>query len=305
MKSPRALTTKVWLLIILSVINSASSVLFPWLFPRLRCSLAMLQMGFDITQFDRYHEFFNDDSVMQLAQTGEYHGADDIKEYVKFALAMYTPYAVDIDPPIDPQLTVIGINRTSGQCEYLAIYDNKYTFEAETANGTLPKIRVVSMVKLFLDVRKRVITRGNAYYTPDYLRVIFGVGLNSPNTRKFVCKQVIEGPCKDILSATNGTVECENKLNALPAVDGSLYRVDGNTQGCRALHAVFAQTNPTLHCAHLSFEPMQDPKGRNKCQKSGTALPADLFSVNDFKAFDTFASARGIDPAIGHNCSAC
>lgn len=161
------------------------------------------------------------------------------------------------------------------------------------------------MVKLFLDLNKRIITRANAYYTPDFLRVFFGSGLGSQNTRKFVCEQVVNGQCKDILSTTNSTVDCENKMEALSLGDGPLFRVDGKTQTCRALHAVFAQKNPEMHCAHLSFEPMKDPKGRIKCQTSGTTVPTDLFTENEFNIFNTFAIAKGIDPAIGHNCSAC
>ena len=34
-------------------------------------------------------------------------------------------------------------------------------------------------------------------------------------------------------------------------------------QSCRKLHAVFAATNDE-HCAHISFKPMADPKGRFK-----------------------------------------
>lgn len=52
---------------------------------RATCYRAFALAGFDIYDFDRYPEFFNDDSVFQLAQTGSYHGAAGIEEYVRFA----------------------------------------------------------------------------------------------------------------------------------------------------------------------------------------------------------------------------
>ena len=59
--------------------------LYLFLVGRASCYRAFALAGFDIFDFDRYPEFFNDDSIFQLAQTGSYHGAAGIEEYVRFA----------------------------------------------------------------------------------------------------------------------------------------------------------------------------------------------------------------------------
>ena len=94
------------------------------------------------------------------------------------------------------------------------------------------------------------------------------------------------------------------RLAELPASEGPLSHVDGNSQGCRALHSVFATLNPGLHCAHLSFDPMQDPNGQIKCQQTKQVKPTDLFAKDDFMLLSDFSLRNDIDPEVGHDCMA-
>ena len=76
--------------------------------------------------------------------------------------------------------------------------------------------------------------------------------------------------CSDTAAFNNLTSseECIEKFNAIPTVfTGTNHGFDGYDKGCRLLHAAFAIENPD-HCAHVSFAPMADPKGRIKCQAS-------------------------------------
>ena len=75
---------------------------------------------------------------------------------------------------------------------------------------------------------------------------------------------------------------------------------DGNSQGCRLLHSVFAQGNPEAHCAHLAINATMDPLGIFKCQNSSSTPPSDLFTDEEFKLFDEFANLYDVDPAIGY-----
>jgi len=112
--------------------------------------------------------------------------------------------------------------------------------------------------------------------------------------------------CPDVWAANDLTSlgECEAKLAALPLADGDLAYVDGNTQSCRKLHAVFASDN-AHHCAHLSFKPMADPKGKVKCQESAQLPVSDLFSDEELATFAAFAVELGFEPDQHVRSSPC
>ena len=57
------------------------------------------------------------------------------------------------------------------------------------------------------------------------------------------------------------------------------------------MHAVFAAEN-AHHCAHLSFKPMADPKGKVKCQESAQVPVSDLFSNDELARFADFAVVK-------------
>jgi len=84
---------------------------------------------------------------------------------------------------------------------------------------------------------------------------------------------------------------CTTRLDALPVSEGDGY-VDGNSKGCRVLHAVFASENSD-HCPHLSFEPMTDVNGKIKCQVSANNSPDELFNDVDFAALELTAEEFG------------
>ena len=75
-------------------------------------------------------------------------------------------------------------------------------------------------------------------------------------------------------------------------------------QSCRKLHAVFAAEN-AHHCAHLSFKPMADPKGKVKCQESAQLSVSDLFSDDLFAKLADFAVKLGFEPDQYARSSPC
>ena len=152
--------------------------------------------------------------------------------------------------------------------------------------------------------------------------------------------------CPDVWAANNlaSLGECEAKLGALPSAEGENFYADGNScapslrppppsdqrtslarprhqplelshsktravrarrQSCRKIHAVFAVDN-AHHCAHLSFKPMADPKGKVKCQKSKQLPVSTLFSDNELAKFATFVTEVGFEPdQMGWRLSPC
>ena len=75
--------------------------------------------------------------------------------------------------------------------------------------------------------------------------------------------------------------------------------IDGNSAGCRILHATLAALNPKMHCAHLSLVPMADPLGRVKCSRSSRINATDLFDEADMENFHNFKTAIGVDTTLG------
>lgn len=264
------------------------------LFPRIRCLLAFLRLDFSIGSFDKYNDYFRNESLVVLAQTGEYIGPEKIEEYVKFAFEDYSPFFGTGGEHLSSESFV---QYKDGQCEYIALYYSNYTGDTATATNLPSTYGVSNMIKIFLDYRKRYITRMNVFFTDDFLRIFFNSIANSVETRQYVCG-VMEGPCSTILNIPPGT--CNTTFVALPTTTGTNSYADGNSQGCRAVHSVFANTNPINHCPHLSFTPMEDPNGNIKCQTSKFIQTSDLFTPKDMEIFEEFNKAQGLDPIIGH-----
>ena len=128
------------------------------------------------------------------------------------------------------------------------------------------------------------------YFSDLFLFRFFHELLDSDATRQYVCSVMNE-------SCGLQAEECEMTLAALPMTTNGYF--DGNSQGCRALHAFLASTNLD-HSAHLSFEPKEDPNGEIKCQESKGVLPQELFDSEDFASYEEFQIAVGIDPSVGY-----
>jgi hypothetical protein len=273
------------------------------LFPKLRCLLAFRRLGFEIANFDDYPKYFRSSSIAQLAQAGIYEGVSDIEEYVKFAYNGYSPYLLTNVSNVASRRNTVNkvLGYRNGQCEFLTMLKKPVLLNTSITSD-VPTFNYVSMVKIFFDFELGYISRVNVYFPVDFLRVFFNVALNSNNTRRFLCDEVMSGPCSQILNqTTDGAVKkCEAALQALPVLEGSLNYFDGNSFGCRALHGAFALTN-VKHCAHVSFTPLADYLGRIKCQQGKLASPLDLFSESDQQKFQTFARRRGINAEIGHD----
>lgn len=266
--------------------------------PRLQCFLRMALFRFKIDNFDRFGKYFRDDSEMTLAQTGKYQGANAIEEYVKFLFSEFSPY-FETEEILEDQLQFMGYDDDSGECIYLVQY---YSFTqpdgVHTSSNT--GFNVANMIKLHFNYRERYIPRIYVYYTESFVDLLFGSFLNSNMTREYVC-DIIEGPCSSYVVGT--PADCEGALEALPVTESSstLQVVDSNSQGCRALHAVFAATNPTQHCPHISLTPTPDPDGSIKCDTSQNIQVSDLFAENELERFRVFSEKYGLDPDIGHN----
>lgn len=93
-------------------------------------------------------------------------------------------------------------------------------------------------------------------------------------------------------------LDCTERMDGLlpgsTVSDVGLTTVDGNSTGCRHLHAALAAVRPETHCPHLSLIPMEDLDGKVKCNESANYDLRDFFSTEDFTLFRRTAEKGGL-----------
>jgi hypothetical protein len=62
------------------------------IFSNLRCFISFLRLRFDVLKYDKYHEYFQNENVLQVAQRGHYDGPDATEEYMKYVDPSFTKY---------------------------------------------------------------------------------------------------------------------------------------------------------------------------------------------------------------------
>lgn len=271
------------------------------IFPALRCWISFLRIGYDPENYENYDVYYRNNSIMNVAQTGAYKGPNSIEEYAKYPDPKFSPF-VKASKTSNPTFSFQGYNSTAGTCDFFGTYSIRWTLDPNLSNIQEP-FDFASMFRMYVDLKERYIKELNVFISADFSRIMADAAYNNDRIRKNVCSEVYFGPCKSIVNttATPSVDVCESRLAALPATQGTLHYIDGNTQGCRFLHSVLARYNPTTHCPHLSLEPISDPNGLVKCQSSKGATPEDYFTPSDFDKYRQYCKTVNINPDIGHN----
>jgi hypothetical protein len=244
-------------------------------------------LGFNLTSFERYDDYFTEDSVMTLAQAGNYIGPVDIEEYVRF-VDESSPYFDATDELVTSGAQLKGIS-DDGTCDFLIISSYQYSTNASKARASIFNLAI--MFRIFYKLSDNNIPRLNVFFSQPAANVLFGNVLNTGRTRNFIC-DVIENECPETYTLNNelSTEACSSKLETLPILTGDRSYFDGDSQGCRALHGVFASQN-SKHCAHLSFVPQTDTNGDMKCQDSAEIAISDLFDPQDLVSYDSYVQS--------------
>jgi hypothetical protein len=166
-----------------------------------------------------------------------------------------------------------------------------------TVTETSLEFQTVLLLKIFFKFEDSYISRISAFFPEGWLQFFWSDRvLDSDNTRNWIC-EVYENACASILDPVP---DCAAAVAALPVYETESVYLDGNTQGCRSIHAVFAETNPINHCAHISFTPLEDPSGRIKCQTSKGTPISNLFTEEELDRFARYTKRKGIDPDVGY-----
>ena len=157
------------------------------------------------------------------------------------------------------------------------------------------------MFKVYFDFYQRYISRIDVFEPIGWIILQGETILNSTNTRQYVCSILTSSECDDVLpTVPTSPAACEAQLEELPVFSPPGTYADGNSQSCRALHASLAASRPALHCPHVSFESIEDPNGKFKCQQSENLQISDLFSEDDLATWDDYAQRQGYPPELGY-----
>lgn len=239
----------------------------------------------------RYKDLVSDNGAMQLSQAGIYVGPEAIQEYGSFLTE--TSLFLAASENDDFKIQYMG-RQGDGQCVFDVGITWYHLHDAATSAFAAEYEYPIMFKALF--PRGKKASRVNVYFAPGFFEQVFTRILDSSKTRQTVC-DIYENQCASLLAETS--VECLTAVNNLPVSEGANNWIDGNSQGCRALHGAFATFNPETHCPHLSFSGQADVNGEIKCQNSLGITPEELFDDSDFAFWNEYCNDRGFDPEVG------
>lgn len=270
----------------------------PWaqLSFRVACAVRYQLLGFQLTNYDEYPTYFREDSVMELAQAGTYKGLQAIQEYVTFT-APDSTYLTGGTYVISDMSRLGGYDPKTGLCIFDLAVRRRFETDPTTTNPDTLPFDGYSGAKLYYDLCNNYITRIDLWFPLGLVNHVFVDILESTQTRDYICNQLATS-CAPYISDFDAAT-CQSNLAALPAVTNGEYS-DGDSSGCRALHAAFVSLRPEVHCAHVSLSPTDlDPDGSAKCSQSKGTLVSDVFAEEDLAFFRKFVADNGVDPDVG------
>jgi len=150
------------------------------------------------------------------------------------------------------------------------------------------------------DLSSITIANHDLYFPEPVVNYIVGSG-DSDLIAKDVCQEM-QDQCPEVYQANNfGSFDnCTSIMAMKPSAtvnERGLATIDGDSLGCRNIHASMARQDPSGHCPHLSVVPMPDANNFFKCQKEGefNLLPSDFFDESDLTMFEFMATSVGMD----------
>ncbi len=139
----------------------------------------------------------------------------------------------------------------------------------------------------------------NLFFPIAFQEAIFD-SVDADDVHDLVCN-IMESNCTETLQYNNLTADgCKDAYDKLHMIDNGY--LDSNSKGCRILHFSFVPKN-TAHCPHLSFAPLEDEKGKIKCQISRGRKPSDLFSPEELAIIGMKGEKLGFPTNLTRSCT--
>jgi len=281
------------------------------------CFYALQGSGVVFGDATTYDKGFNDDSVQNVAQSGQFIGVDGISEYISF------------------------VNSKSGFIKSSVLVEHLFLDMTGTKKkkcvATIAERRRMSFNPIFTQLNTEMcvdvavggtlhytytrnptasitIKKVNTWLSDKFISSTYPVIANTQATAEFVCDTIVntcghdksrsksnKSPKHKFKSKkrksskhSNAMKECLKKFNTLEVYDkGDLSYADGNTKACRILHAYFAKTN-LVHCPHISYEADEDVNGLVKCNKSKQTPLLELFTKQQLESFSYASNFLGL-----------
>jgi hypothetical protein len=300
------------------------------------CFYSLVGSGLDLGNSATFSSVFNDDSVQNFAQTGQYTGVDGIAEYYSFVkkgggvdgtgfikdyILIGQPLFLDMSGTTMEQCVATVAERRRLPFNSFFARDNQEICVDIVVGSTLYYIMNDDPTSPI------TVQKVNTWFPDEMASGTFSYFIDTPATSEFICDTIVNTcgednqfkrklPKKSKKSKASkkqtkapkkskAMKKCMRRYSALPSFDaGSLSYVDGNSKGCRVLHSVFARTNP-LHCPHVSFEAEEDTNGIFKCNESKQTILTDLFSEQQLGLFAYAGTLLGLPNSIDIKFEAC
>ena len=278
------------------------------------CQLALVNSGFYFLDTTQYDQWFGDESILFLSETGFYKGAKDIAEYAAFVNNDYlSEYYVQ--PSIATQYIPLSV--VDNECTFSVMAVNSMVTNPDVIGRSEEAVSIDTVGgmrwKFSITDRENVTNpqtirmhRVEVYYPPGFVSFLFGEKLATRGTAEYICDAMINN-CASIFQLTNGYSsidECAEDLLNLPGSEDDY--IDGKSMGCRALHAAFAATNKK-HCPHISTAPVYDENCFLKCQESKNHAVEDFFLPEELQLYADYSKQQAglgetqwVSPSIYH-----
>lgn len=248
---------------------------------------SLLQSEFDLIQWDRYEEWFNESTELELPEVGIYVGPSGIREYVQITVSKY--FESDTRYIYGPDVIPLRV-ASKNECVVLVTFGLKSNMSPEYTRGGMLERGVGAKIHYSAEPFK--VSKIYVYYSQEYQDHLFRTFLDTEAVRDDVCNWM-EKSCEEVYNFNNLTQQsCRQEWDALPISEEG-FRIDGNSKGCRIVHAAMAALNKK-HCPHISFLPIEDINGKVKCQTSGMRGPLDVFTQWELDKFRETAAEHGL-----------
>lgn len=259
-----------------------------------QCLYKLWKLNAESSGFRDIEIAYSDDAEVHVAQTGRYVGAEDIEEYFSYVRGATSPYFSVAGPDDRRATSIYVLGYEEGLCSFQITFVDH--FEMDPSFATVPGFLAGFTTTTKIDYTSGQVVDVEAYLPPFAFELIHDALGRSNATYDFICDSVLKQSCN---ATAEETMHCKERLLSLPLTEGPYYGIDGDSLGCRALHAAFAVTNPTGHCAHVALDATEDDQGRIKCQVAKNIDPRSKMSDQHWVFFKEQMENFGIDPDIG------
>jgi hypothetical protein len=281
------------------------------------CLGALEGSGFDLGKTDSYERWFNDDSVVQLAEAGEFSGLKGIREYVNLVVSSEMVITKHEEWMLLEQVPIpesIEYDPATRECTVALVRPVCDTFSPLTLGGSIDynhgaKVKfVIKNIPSVQDPRAEIIVKRLDVFFPHLYYEEMNRVIRTEAVATRIC-DILESDCPrtfaknfpgttSITSTSNSSstidIDGDDSLSCIDKLLGLNHQnatgmLDGNTIGCRLLHASLAKKNSD-HCPHISFIPEEDRDGKIKCQKPKGFATSNLFTKFELDVFENFKS---------------